>query len=176
MSEVNLSAVTTEALNKSDVLWVRAQGRDRATWFAPGERELAGRVLLVSGGPEADLGPLPEQVEIVLRSKADGGRLLTLRARVHELEPGNPLWEPAAALLRAERLNAPADIIETWRSRSTLWALSPFGAPLQAPGQPGPQGSERAEAPVSPGAAGRRPRRPWHLGGRKRRGRPGTRG
>ena len=65
MSEVNLSALTTEALSKSDVLWLRAGGRERLTWFATGEDQLAGQVLLVSGGPEADLGPLPEQVELL---------------------------------------------------------------------------------------------------------------
>ena len=119
MSEVNLSALTTEALSKSDVLWLRVDGRERLTWFASGADELAGQVLLVSGGAEADLGPLPEQVEVVLRSKGDGGRLLTLRARAQSIAVGNPWWEPAAAALLAERLNAPGDLVD--RRSAPLW-------------------------------------------------------
>ena len=166
MSEVNLSALTTEALSKSDVLWLRVDGRERLSWFASGADELAGQVLLVSGGSEADLGTLPEQVEVILRSKGDGGRLLTLRARAQALSPGNPWWEPAAAALLAERLNAPADLLDRWRAGSTIWLLSPFGLPVQAPGRSGPDGSARADAPITAGAAATRVRRPWHLGGR----------
>lgn len=170
MSEVNLSALTSEALSKSQVLWLRLPAGERLTWFATGEGDLDGHVLVVSGGIEADLGDLPEQVEIVLRSKGDGGRLLTLRTRAQSLDPGNPWWDPAAAALVGERLNAPADVVERWRTGSTIWLLSPFGAPVQAPGAPGPQGGERAESSVTAGAAGTRVRRPWHFRGRGRRG------
>lgn len=170
MSEVNLSALTTEALNKSGVLWLRLADRERLTWFATGSEDLDGHVLLVSGGAEADLGPLPEQLEIILRSKGDGGRLLTLRARTQTITPDNPWWQPATTALLGERLNAPADLLDRWRSESTVWLLSPFGAPVQAPGRPGPQGSERVDAATTVGAAGTRVRRPWHLGGRARRG------
>lgn len=166
MSEVNLSALTTEALNKSTVLWLRSGGRDRATWFATGEGDLDGQVLLCSGGTEPDLGELPEQVEILLRSKGDGGRLLTLRARAQRLAPGSPVWEPAARALRGERLNAPSDIVDRWREASTLWALAPFGAPVQSPGRPGPDAVTRVADRVTTGEGGTRPRRPWHLGGR----------
>lgn len=169
MTEVNLSALTSEALNKSTVLWLRANGRDRATWFATGEDELADHVLLASGGPEPDLGDLPREVEIVLRSKGAGGRLLTLRAQAQILDPGNPLWEPAARSLLTERLNAPADLVERWRTETTLWSLSPYGAPVQAPGLPGPDADARADTPITPGEGGTHPRRPWHLGGRSRR-------
>lgn len=170
MSEVNLSALTTEALSKSDVLWLRAGGRERLTWFATGEDQLAGQVLLVSGGPEADLGALPEQVELVLRSKGDGGRLLTLRARAQSIAVGNPWWEPAAAALLSERLNAPGDLVDRWRESATLWLLSPFGTPVQAPGRPGPEGGARVAERTTAGAAATRVRRPWHLGGRGTRG------
>lgn len=169
MTEVNLSALTSEALSKSTVLWLRVGGRDRATWFATGEDDLADRVLLASGGPEPDLGDLPEEVELILRSKGDGGRLLTLRAEAQAIDPGNPLWEPAARSLLTERLNAPQDLVERWRSETTLWVLSPYGAPVQAPGQPGPGSTERVDAPITTGEGGTRPRLPWHLGGRSRR-------
>ncbi|MGO1166591.1 MAG: hypothetical protein ACTMHL_08230 [Janibacter sp.] len=168
MTEVNLTALTTEALNKSDVLWLRADGRDRATWFATGEDPLAGQVLVVSGGPEADLGELPEQVEILLRSKGSGGRLLTLRARAEAITPASPAWEPAARALLGERLNAPAGLVDTWRTDSTLWALTPFGAPTQDPGRPGAKATTRVAGRITTGEGGTRPRRPWHLGGRSR--------
>lgn len=169
MSQVNLSALTTEALNKSAMLWLRVDAHERLTWFAVGAGDLAGQVLLVSGGPEPDLGALPEQVEILLRSKGDGGRLLTLRARAQQLEPANPLWEEAASALLGQRLNAPSDLRSTWRTTSALWVLAPYGAPLQSPGRPGPEGDSLRAAPVTTGEAGTRVRRPWHLGGRRRR-------
>ena len=45
MSQVNLSALTTEALKTSGVLWLQLPGRERLTWFATGQDELAGQVL-----------------------------------------------------------------------------------------------------------------------------------
>lgn len=169
MTEVNLSALTTEALNKSTVLWLRAGGRDRATWFATGQDALEGQVLLCSGGPEPDLGDLPEQVELVLRSKGDGGRLLTLRAHAQPLSPGSSVWEPATTALLGQRLNAPSGLVDRWRHESTVWALAPFGLPLQSPGSPGPDATDRVAARITTGEGGTRPRRPWHLGGRSRR-------
>lgn len=169
MSEVNLSALTAEALNKSGVLWLRLPGGDRLTWFANGTDELEGQVLLVSGGPEEDLGPVPERVELVLRSKGNGGRLLTLHARAQVVDPDDPQWPLAATALVGVRLNAPAGRREAWRTGSTIWRLAPFGAPLQSPGSSGELGSERVAAPVTAGSAGTRVRRPWHLGGRSPR-------
>nr|WP_257909939.1 hypothetical protein [Janibacter limosus] len=94
MSEVNLSALTTEALGKSDILWLRLPTGERMTWFATGSDDLDGHVLLVSGGAEDDLGPLPEQLELVLRSKGNGGRLLTLRARPRGPDSRQPVVGP----------------------------------------------------------------------------------
>ena len=167
MSEVNLSALTTEALKKSTVLWLRIADRERPTWFATGEAgsRLAGQVLLASGWTEADLGVLPEHLEIILRSKgAVGGRLLTLNATSQEIEPENPLWPIVAEALRGARLNASSDQLQRWRESSRLWVLSHFGAPLQGPGHSA--GDERSSKGVRPGSAARRTRRPWHLGGR----------
>lgn len=169
MTEVNVSALTSEALNKSTVLWLRSNGRDRATWFATGDDELAHHVLLASGGPEADLGDLPDEVELILRSKGSGGRLLTLRAEARRIDPGNPLWESAAHSLLGERLNSPSDLVEQWRTETTLWSLAPYGAPVQAPGMPGPDSTARVDAPITTGEGGTKPRRPWHLGGRSRK-------
>ncbi len=167
MTEVNLSALTSEALNKSTVLWLRVDGRERPTWFATGEEgsRLAGQVLLASGGTEPDLGELPEHLEIILRSKgAVGGRLLTLNASAQPVETEDPMWGIVAETLLGARLNATPDQLERWRAGSLLWLLSPFGAPLQAPGRTG--GDDLSAQPVRPGAGARRARRPWHLGGR----------
>ena len=159
MSQVNLSALTTEALNKSAMLWLRVDAHERLTWFATGTGDLEGQVLLVSGGLEADLGPLPEQLEIILRSKGDGGRLLTLRARAQQIEPANPLWDETANAVLGKRLNAPADLTASWHQESTLWALALFGAPLQSPGRPGhPRRSGHTGAPtVAPRGPGEAP-------------------
>lgn len=188
--DVNVSALTEKALSTSGVLWVGASGHERATWFAtgPADGPLAGQVLLVSGGIEPDLGELAEGTRLVLRSKGDGGRLLTLRVQARRLDPGDPgesgdpgdsEWQVAADALRAERLNAPTDVVATWRAGSTLWALLPFGTPEQAPGTPGPDPQGRVGGPVGASDATTPVRRPWHLGGRGRRrpvrgGRPPT--
>ena len=51
----------------------------------------------MSGPGEQPLPWLPTEVRLILRSKDTGGRLLTVRAHAHVLEPGTPEWERAAA-------------------------------------------------------------------------------
>lgn len=136
------AALTREALSRSDVLWVRAGGRDRLTWFAapagkdgPLPRDA---VVLVSGGGEPDLGDLAGEVEIVLRSKGDGRRLLVVPARAETVGADDERWAPVAALAQAERLNARAGTVERWRDEATLWLLTPEGgtwAPVEHPGR-----------------------------------------
>lgn len=167
---VNLSAVTSEALSKSDLLWLRTPERERATWFAvvgAGTDLPDGSVLLVSGGGEPDLGALPDPVELVLRSKGDGRRLLVLQARALALDPADERWQPAAETALAARLNAYDGTLERWREGATLWLLSPFGQPLDSPAAA--PSTELVAAPVRPSAAAPQVRRPWHLGGRRTR-------
>lgn len=167
---VNIGAVTSEALAKSDLLWVRTPERDRLCWFAVAGADHAlpaGTVVIVSGGGEQRLGALPDVVQLVLRSKGDRRRLLVLQARAEALTAGDDRWSGASDLALAERLNASAETATAWRDGATIWLLTPFGQPVESPATDAP--AELVASPVRPAAATTTVRRPWHLGGRARR-------
>ncbi|MEU3749465.1 MULTISPECIES: hypothetical protein [Streptomyces] len=99
------SALVEEATKKSGLVWVRGTGPARALWHVwhdgaahvvgdgPGEQPLPG---LVDGGT----------VEVTVRSKDKGGRLVAWTASVRELSPGTEEWDAAVAELKGKRLNA----------------------------------------------------------------------
>ncbi len=163
---VDVVKLTAEAAKKSGLLWVRVPGGDAFpvwhVWHDPGE---AGEPVayVVSGPGEQYLPWLPDDVELVLRSKDTGGRLLTLRSTARQLEPGSEEWSAAVELLRPERLNAVGDLVERWRDTCTVHVLTPHDAPLESPGhyEDGP-GAVR----VRPAPAATARRRPWHWRGR----------
>jgi hypothetical protein len=160
---VNVTGLFAEAASKSGLMWVDVPG-DRAWpfWHAWAD----GTVYAVSGPGEQPLPWLPEQVALTVRSKDTGGRLLTVRAAVHEVRPEDPEWEPATEALKASRLNAVDDLDARWRTECTVRGFRPFGAPLEAPGSY-PQTS--GAAPVAPTPATTAHWKPWHWRGRPRR-------
>ena len=165
---VNMTALFAEAAGKSGLLWIDVPG-DRA-WPAWHAWE-ADTVFVVSGPGEQSLPWLPDEVVLILRSRDTGGRLLAVRASVRTIAPGDDLWETATEALKASRLNAVGDVVTRWGQECTVRALTPFGAPVQAPGDyPDTSGA----APVPQSEATTTGWRPWHLGGRPRR-RRGTR-
>jgi hypothetical protein len=153
-------ALLGEAMTKSGLLWIDVAG-DRAwpAWHVWDD----GAAYVVSGPGEQPLPWLPEEVRLILRSKDTGGRLLTVRARTHVLEPGTPEWGTAAELLRASRLNAVDDSVTRWADGCTLTALVPFDAPLEAPGAYAADDARSAPART---AATTTSWRPWHWRGR----------
>ncbi len=160
---LNITALVNEAATKSGLVWVDVPG-DRAwpAWHAwDGER-----LLVVSGPGEQTLPWLPERVVVVFRSKDSGGRLLSVPAAVREIVPEDPEWSSAAAILRAERLNATEDATTRWAQHCTIRTLTPFGSPLERPGRYLEESG--AAAPVTTAATTSR-WRPWHLGGRPQR-------
>ena len=166
---VNLTALVAEAANKSGLLWVDVPG-DRAwpVWHV----WLDDTAYVVSGPGEQPLPWLPEDVQLILRSKDTGGRLLRVHARATRITPGDDRWEPATTALKASRLNAVgADVIERWAQTCTVTALSPYAAPLEFPGQ---YDDVSHAAPPAPTPATTRTWHPWHLRGRPKR-RRGTR-
>jgi hypothetical protein len=165
---LNITALFGEAAGKSGLLWVDVPG-DRAwpVWHAWADDT----VFVVSGPGEQPLPWLPDEVVLILRSKDTGGRLLSVRATVRTVSPGDPQWETATEALKASRLNATDDLVTRWAQSCTLRALRPFGAPLEAPGS---YGDGSGAAPVPPTDATTTGWRPWHLGGRPTR-RRGTR-
>jgi hypothetical protein len=160
---VNVTALFAEAAAKSGLMWVEVPG-DRAWpfWHAWADET----VYAVSGPGEQPLPWLPEQVNLVLRSKDTGGRLLTVQATVRELGADDQEWGRATEALRASRLNATDDLEARWRSECTVRAFRPFGTPLEAPGR---YLQASGAAPVPPSAATTARWKPWHWRGRPRR-------
>lgn len=152
------TALLGEAANKSAIMWIDIPGdRSFPVWYA-WDRD---RFYVVSGEGEQLLPPLPEVVQVILRSKDSGGRLLMVTATAHVLPPHTDSWETATAALAGERLNATDDVLVRWAEAGSVYALHPFGPPLTAPGSQ-PQDSGRAPLiPAPPTTVGRRP---WHLG------------
>ncbi len=158
---VNLSALLSEALSKSDVCWIRTPTWTRAVWHAY-DREA---VLIVTGPGEQSLPALPDEVELILRSKDAGSRLLRTSAKAVVLPPEHPMWPAAAAALAAERLNATDDQLTRWRESATIYVLHPYGLPIERPGEYAVAPAAEAVHPAAATTSGWRPR---HLGGRAR--------
>lgn len=155
---VNVTGLLAEAAAKSDILWVEVPGdRSFAVWHAWD----TDRFYLVSGTGEQLLPPLPEVVNLILRSKDSGGRLLTVQATAHLLAPHTESWEGAVTALAAERLNATGDVAARWAESASVYALHPFGEPLAAPGR---HSQESGRTPLVPAPATTVGWRPWHAG------------
>ncbi|KRE54961.1 hypothetical protein [Phycicoccus sp. Soil748] len=163
VTQLNVTALFAEAAAKSGLMWVQPPG-DRAWpfWHAWADDT----VYVVSGPGEQTLPWLPAEVVLVLRSKHNGGRLLTVNASVREVGPQDEQWAAATEALKAGRLNATDDVVERWSRECTVRAVTPFGAPLEAPGS---YGAGSGAAPVPPSDATTSHWRPWHWRGRPRR-------
>ncbi|MBM6405142.1 hypothetical protein JQN72_12910 [Phycicoccus sp. CSK15P-2] len=153
------------------MLWVRIpEGTTHPVWHVWHDTEDEGgagpAAYVVSGPGEQSLPRLPDEVEVVLRSKDSGGRLLILRATVREVEPASPEWDTAVAVLRPARLNASGtadELAERWRHSATIHVLTPQGPPVESPGR---YDDDSGAAPVRPAAGTTARWRPWHWRGR----------
>ncbi|MEV7011886.1 hypothetical protein [Streptosporangium sp. NPDC051022] len=114
--------VIEEGARKSGVLWLSLD-RPRLAWHVWHD----GAIYLVTGGGEQELPRLTEsdRVQVTLRSKDNGVRLITFEASVEVVDQaGAP--EVVAALAK-ERLNAVdgAGLTERWAARSQVVRLTP---------------------------------------------------
>ena len=74
---LNLSALLNEAMSKSGLLWIDvAEDRTWPAWHVWDETT----AFVVSGPGEQPLPWLPKEVNLILRSKDTGGRILTTLA------------------------------------------------------------------------------------------------
>jgi hypothetical protein len=159
---VNASALVSEAMSKSGIIWVDVPGdRPWPVWHVWVEDT----AYVVNGPGEQDLPWLPSEVSLILRSRDTGGRLVTVRALTKVLEPGTPEWGAAAEALKAERLNATDDSLTRWAQSCTITAMHPFDAPIEGPGGYAAD-DRRAPAPDTPATT--RGWKPWHWRGRGR--------
>ncbi len=158
----NLPALVAELVKKSDLVWVAVAGRPaQALWSIWHEDAVA----FVVGGIEQHDPGLTDggTVEVILRSKENRARQLSLRAHAELLEPGTDSWTATAAALHPKRLNPPdgEGQPERWASDSALWLLHPTAEVTEQPGALS-DGSHRATVAVT--EATTRTRTPYHAG------------
>jgi hypothetical protein len=86
---------------------------------------------LVSGGDEQRLPEIPdgEHVEVVMRSKDTGGRLLTWAGTASVVRPGDAAWTATTAALakRRQNLRDPSTAAEDWARDSVVRRIVPTG-------------------------------------------------
>ena len=165
-----------QACTKSSMLWLRQPGERRAhpAWHVWTD----GAVHLVTGGLEQRLDGLAltdgAHIDVVVRSKDNGARLVTFRAVVSELRREAPAWDAVVRELHAKRLNPPDGEAqpERWARESRVLRIEPTGDLTEHPGHM-PARSHAAE-PVPSDAITLGPL-PFVLGKRAKRGRPLTR-
>lgn len=161
-------ALVEEACRKSALVWLRQAGATHAV--AAWHVFVDGAVHVVGGGLEQDLPPLADgdQVEVTVRSKDTGGRLVRFTATATPVRPGTPAWEAVVPELHAKRLNPPDGEAQParWAAESTVLRLDRTGRLLESPGHLSHR-SHAAEPPGSP-ATTRGPL-PFVLGRRARR-------
>ncbi len=167
---VDVTRLVHEAASTSGLLWVRVPGGGTHAvwhvWHDDGDERGTGPAAYVVSGPgEQSLPWLPEEVELILRSKDSGGRLLTIHASARELTPQDLAWDAAVEVLRPARLNAVGDVAQRWAQSCTIHVLHPHGRLVEGPGAyAATSGAER----VHPAGATTARWRPWHWRGRSR--------
>ncbi|MCD0448052.1 hypothetical protein LO762_02400 [Actinocorallia sp. API 0066] len=165
-TQVDAEALLDEAMKKSSLVWVGVPpARPRPAWFV----WLDGAAYVLTGGEgEQPLPGLPEAatVDVSVRSKDKGGRLITWTADVSEVEPDSAEWEELTPHLYKARLNAAPDKGPSfWARESYLLKLTPNGRYPELPGG-------YVESPAVrtvPTPATSKTKRPFMLGGKRRR-------
>ena len=133
------AALIEEAAKKSGLVWLSPAGLStkgdttrttgpQAVWHVWHDDA----VTVVAGGAEQ---PLPlyavpgRVVEVAMRSKDQGGRLISFLSQVELVVPGTPEWGAAAEALHAERLNlAEGDKYQQrWAAESAILRMRPLG-------------------------------------------------
>ena len=178
MTDPFTTALIAELGKKTGVCWLRYDSgepgggtspRARAAWHVWYDDALH----LVAGGDEQ---PLPgiakaERVEVVMRSKENGGRLVSWVGRVSVVRPDDEAWDDVTTALVADRLNL-EDLTtakDAWARRSVVVRIDPTGDLVE---QPGALSDEAHNAPPVPTPATNRGALPRVLHRRQRR-RPG---
>jgi len=161
-----------EAVKRSSLVWVRVRSEPPAGFAQPMWHVWHdGSAYVLTDGIEQ---PLPAgvepggQVEVIVRSKDKGSRLVSWVADVVAVEAESAEWAAVVPDLQAKRLNLPdGDRAPVrWARESHLWRLAPTGVVIETPDQP--SGASQAAPPVATPATTPVPR-PWHLFGRSKR-------
>jgi hypothetical protein len=128
------AALVAELAKKTGVSWLRYDQETHAVWHVWHDDALC----LVSGGDEQPLPDIEDgaRVEVVLRSKDNGGRLVTWVGTASVVRPGSAQWQPVTAALVAGRLNLAdlATAADGWAASSVVRRIVPTGELVEEPG------------------------------------------
>jgi hypothetical protein len=142
VTEAFTSALIAELGKKTGVCWLRydepygpgSGGRSRAAWHIWYDDALH----LVAGGDEQPLPGIEEadRVEVTMRSKESGGRLVTWVGRVAVVSPTDEAWDDVTSALVSDRLNLEdlSTVKDAWAARSVVVRVDPTGELLEEPG------------------------------------------
>ena len=128
------TALIAELGKKTSVSWLGYAGAVHAAWHI----WLDDALYVLSGNDEQ---PLPgiesvSRVEVTMRSKESGGRLLTWVGDASVIRPDDELWAPVTKALVSARLNL--DDLGTatarWAEHSVVTRIVPTGEFLEEPG------------------------------------------
>lgn len=116
--------LVAELSRRTDVCWVVQAAGTRMVWHTWADDALC----VVSGGDEQPLLEVDDGsgVEVVLRSRDTGGRLITWPGRVSVVRPSDAGWEPVTAALVAARLNLldPDRAPQRWAAASVVHRIT----------------------------------------------------
>ena len=176
MTEAFTSALIAELGKKTGVCWLSYatpdgppdDERPRPAWHVWHDDAL----LVVAGGDEQPLPDLEEatRVEVTMRSKENGGRLVTWVGVPSVIRPGDDRWDDATAALVTDRLNLDdlGTAADDWAARSVVVRIEPTGEVAEDPGSL-EDGPLTAPPPSTPATTRGALPRVLH---RRRRGRP----
>ena len=147
--------------------------RDHQACVLAESAEKARGLGLVAGGDEQ---PLPgiakaERVEVVMRSKENGGRLVSWVGRVSVVRPDDEAWDEVTTALVADRLNLEdlTTVKDEWARRSVVVRIEPTGDLVEQPGALSDDAHNAQPVPTSATTRGALPR----VLHRRQRRRPG---
>jgi hypothetical protein len=175
VTEAFTTALIAELGKKTGVCWLRYDepdgsgeaGLPRPAWHIWYDDALH----VVAGGDEQPLPGIEEagRVEVTMRSKESGGRLLTWVGAVSVVRPSDEAWDDVTAALVSDRLNL-EDLTtakDAWAAHSVVVRIEPTGELLE---QPGSLRDDARAAPPPPTTATTRGRLPRVLHRRQRQG------
>ena len=139
MTDAFATALIAELGKKTGVCWLRyddgsgSTSRPRAAWHLWYDDALH----LLAGGKEQPLQGIAdaERVEVLMRSKENGGRLVAWVGSVSVVRPSDEAWDEVTTALVADRLNledlgaAKGD----WAEHSVVVRIDPTGELLESP-------------------------------------------
>jgi hypothetical protein len=133
-----VTALIAELGKKTSVCWLRysvydGPVREHAVWHVWHDDAL----LLVSGGSEQPLPFIEDatSVEVTMRSKDNGGRLVTWVGAPSRLLPEDERWEGAVQALALARLSIPSltETPRTWAKESVVTRIEPTDVVVESP-------------------------------------------